>query len=300
MRRTGILILGIMIFIGACGPKPPMIESLPYIMPIMDSSARSQYSFTELIDRLADADVVFIGEQHDDSLTHILEAQILKSLHERKKDVAVAMEMFERDVQNYVDAYTSGEIDEELFLEKTRPWGNYRKAYKPVLDFARHHRLKVLAMNVPRRIASRMAMLGMAGMAAISDSEKVFMAEELKVLDDEYKERFLEYMEGDTSSPMGRLDPERMYIAQSLKDDTMAETIHEYREFNPEVKIVSYQGDFHSAFGLGIVKKLRMLDPDVKTAVVSVVPVENLETAQFRSYEGRGDYIIFVQRYEQN
>ena len=300
MRRIGMILISVVLFISGCGPKPPMIEPLPYIMPIMDSSARLQYSFSEFTDHLAEADVIFVGEQHDDSITHILEAQILRSLYERNKDIAVAMEMFERDVQNYVDAYTAGEIDEELFLEKSRPWGNYAKAYKPILDFARHNRLEVLAMNVPRRIASRVAMLGMAGLAAISDSEKVYMAEDLKPLDDEYKQKFMDFMEEDTTSAMGRLDPERMYIAQSLKDDTMAETIHEYRQANPEEKIASYQGDFHSAFGLGIVKKLKMLNPDITTVVVSIVPVDNLETTEFRSFQGRGDYIIFVHRVQQN
>ena len=117
MRRIGIVIIGIVVFISACGPKPPTIMPLPFIMPIMDSNARSQYSLTELIDHLAEADVIFIGEQHDDSLTHMIEAQVLRRLHERDKNLAVAMEMFERDVQNFVDAYTAGEIEEDFFLD---------------------------------------------------------------------------------------------------------------------------------------------------------------------------------------
>src|SRR4030042_554072 len=79
---------------------------------------------------------------------------------------------------------------EEVLLAGSRPWGNYKKAYRPIVEFAREKGLPVIAMNVPRKYAARLAMKGPAALEALPDSEKVFVARELKVLDDEYRERF--------------------------------------------------------------------------------------------------------------
>ena len=48
---------------------------------------------------LARADVVFVGEQHDDPNTHRLEAAILEGLRRRGVPVTLSLEMFERDTQ---------------------------------------------------------------------------------------------------------------------------------------------------------------------------------------------------------
>ena len=53
-----------------------------------------------MLDQLAQADVVFLGETHDDETTHRLELAVYEGLLQRKpKQVVLAMEMFERDVQ---------------------------------------------------------------------------------------------------------------------------------------------------------------------------------------------------------
>ncbi len=44
------------------------------------------------------ADVIFVGEQHDDVNTHRLELAVLEGLARRRDNVIVSLEMFERDV----------------------------------------------------------------------------------------------------------------------------------------------------------------------------------------------------------
>ena len=57
---------------------------------------------------VAKADVVFVGEQHDDPNTHRLEAAILDGLRRRGVAVTLSLEMFERDTQADVDSYLAG------------------------------------------------------------------------------------------------------------------------------------------------------------------------------------------------
>ena len=74
----------------------------------------------------------------------------------------------------------------------------------------------------------------------------------------------------------------------------MAETIHRYLLEHPGHLVVSYQGDFHSAFGLGIVTKLRMLNASLNCLVISTVPVEDPSSADWENYRGQGDYLMLV------
>ena len=154
-------------------------------------------------------------------------------------------------------------------------------------------------MNVPRRYAAQVAMRGEGALAALPDSEKVFIARELKPLDDEYRRRFLNQMGGsDRPAAMSRVNPENLYKAQCLKDDTMAESMAGFLDGHPGMRIVSYQGDFHSAFGLGIVKKLALLKPEIRSVVVSVAPVEGDWTAIDPQWKNQGDFVIVVPRHK--
>lgn len=287
------------ILAAGCGPKPLPVKDLPFAM-ITDSTGEQTLSLPQLVSSIKGADAVFVGEIHDDSLTHVVEYRLLRSLHHYNAETAVAMEMFERDVQPYLSAYLAGEIGEDEFLKHSRPWGNYQAAYKPIIEYAKANSLPVLAGFVPRRYAAMVAKGGEEALAALPDSEKVWIASELKPLDDEYKKRFMKQMGlGDKPAMMARVNPENIYKAQCIKDDTMAETVANFLRKHPEKKMVVYQGDFHSAFGLGSVKKLRLLMPGLKTVVITVVPLDDVASVNPKEYHGQGDYMIFVPRVKQ-
>jgi uncharacterized iron-regulated protein len=290
--------IGLGLILGGCARRGLVAPEVPTGVRIYRDGADAALSLRAMSGALDPYDVIFIGEIHDDSLTHVMEREILEILYGRDEDLALALEMFERDVQPVLDAYLAGEVSEEVFLEKSRPWGNYSEAYRPLVEFARINRLPVLAMNVPRRYANRVAMGGEKVMAAVPDSERVFLARKLKVLEGRYRDRFMETMTG-MKGPMGRMNPENLYAAQCLKDDTMAESIQRFLEENPDTRVVSYQGDFHSAFGLGIPGKLRGLRPGVRIAVITIVPLEDTASAVPGEYAGQGNFLIFVKRISQ-
>ena len=288
-----ILVLGIF---GGCSTRvllPPVLE---HTMVLMDGSGKSIPTLDALVKRTEGSDVVFVGEIHNDSLTHVVELELARRMAKQNSRLGIAMEMFERDAQKVLNGYLEGQIPEAEFLRKSKPPSNYGTDYRPLIEFARESRLTVIAMNVPRRIANRVAMGGEGVLASLPDSEKVWVAGELKPLDDEYKKRFLDEMGGERPGPMAKLDPENLYKAQVLKDDTMAESIREFLLSHRGGNVLSIVGDFHSAYGLGVVKKIRLMAPSVRTSIVSIVPVENIETLDFKANQGRGDYIVFVRR----
>src|SRR5437764_9203172 len=108
-----------------------------------------------LLERLQSASVVFIGENHDDPVAHHLEHLLLKRLHEQSKrevkspdtaprPVALAVEMFERDVPDILDEYLAGLITAAQFKSSSRPWKNYDTDYSPSEEYAPNDHQAVL------------------------------------------------------------------------------------------------------------------------------------------------------------
>lgn len=241
---------------------------------IIDKSG-NQLTIEQLAETLKEKKVIFWGEYHGDAICHQLEIELLKALYSVNPKLIVSMEMFERDVQTYLDDYLSGSISEEVFLTSSRPWPNYARDYRPLVEFARINKLRIIAANVPRRYASMIAKTGVNALKELPDEEKEHVAQNLIVLDDEYKKNFFEtitqskFGNEENMAPAELLD--KMYAAQCLKDDTMAESIVKVLTKQPDLLVIHYNGDFHSRKYLGTVQKLQMLAPELDLAVISPV-----------------------------
>ena len=82
-------------------------------------------SFSDIVDAMAEVEVVLVGESHTDPVGHWLEAELLSVALERFADsraVALSFEMFESDVQHVVDEYLQDLITESHFKASSRPW----------------------------------------------------------------------------------------------------------------------------------------------------------------------------------
>src|SRR6476469_6311710 len=81
---------------------------------VFDTSRRQFSDFEMMLADLVTADVVFVGEQHDDPNTHQLELSLLEGIARRRSTpVVMALEMFERDVQEPLDHFQMGHMDEK-------------------------------------------------------------------------------------------------------------------------------------------------------------------------------------------
>ena len=198
----------------------------------------------EMIDILQGTDIVFVGEQHDDQFAHQWELFIWEALASGER--ALALEMFETDVQPLLDAYLLDEISEDVFLEGSRPWSNYAGGYSPLIEYARENGYTVIAANVPRMHAAAVAR---GGLDAISDESGLedISVDSSNVL---YRDMFLATMEaiGDQMHGMP-MDPLDMYRAQLLKDAVMARSVLNGR-------CVFICGSFHSDYHSGIPDQL--------------------------------------------
>ena len=264
--------------------------------------------FTDFESLLADAstaDVLFLGEQHDDPITHALETAALAGLTRRRGNIVLAMEMFERDAQPSLDAYLGGRLSEPDFLAASRPWPRYRSDYRPMVEIAKAYQWPVTASNVPRRFAS---LVGRRGLAGISDSvpsaERNFAARTFNCPHDDYFDRFASTM-GDMSGhgtpakaqteQEKKATLERVYQAQCVKDETMGESIAiAYAAASPRGLVVHVNGSFHSDYRLGTAERTERQLPGKRIVVVSFIPIADLDSADGAAQKKLGDYVVFT------
>src|ERR1041384_7481692 len=134
--------LGLLVFTGLLGssafpqtaPLAPQLPSspAPSYTPhrVYDTHKKQFIDFESLVARIVSADVVFVGEEHDDPATHRMELALLEGIGRRRDSVVVALEMFERDVQPALDRYLAGAETEAELLSSSRPWKNYSGDYR--------------------------------------------------------------------------------------------------------------------------------------------------------------------------
>lgn len=253
---------------------------------------------------LAQADVVFIGEQHDDANTHRLELAVLEGLARRQRPVVLSLEMFERDVQAPLDRFAAGQLDEAAFLQVSRPWPRYATDYKPLVDLAIRQRWPVVAANVPRPIAAEVARTGLDILQGKSDADRRLFARDLVCpTDDTYFARFAEVMGGGAHAGGGADDAAktlaRYYFSQCVKDETMAESIAAAWTTAAGAAarpvVVHVTGAFHSDYGQGTAERVRRRLPGRRVVVLSVQPVADLDALRPDEDDRRlGQYVVYT------
>jgi uncharacterized iron-regulated protein len=287
-------------------PSPPQAAAGFTYVPqrVFDTRTKAFSDFEAMLADLARADVVLVGEQHDDANTHRLESAILQGLLRRNVAVTLSLEMFERDVQPALDAYLGGRSSEEEFLKGSRPWPRYASDYRLMVEMARERAWPVVAANVPRRYASEIARSGLAPLAALPAAERALIAGDLQCPTDAYFDRFAATM-GDhpgggaaagAASTAQRATVERYYQSQCAKDETMAESIAAAfeRRGGPGV-IVHLTGAFHTDFGTGTAERVRRRLPGKRIAVLSVLPLASVDNLIPPETDlRRADYLVYT------
>jgi len=289
-----------------CAPRSAVVSS-PVSMPgirVVDATTQTDVDFATVVQRASGADVVFFGENHDDPETHRVELGLLDAIGRTGRPVVLSLEMFERDAQPMLNDYLAGRITEADFLAKSRPWDRYVTDYRPMVELAKAKGWPVVASNIPRPLASAVGRKALAALDTLTPVERAWAARDIQCPDDAYRARFMDTMRGHSSGgaapspadPLPTAAASRFYLAQCIKDETMAESIVEARRRSPGAIVVHYDGAFHSDYKQGTVDRVRRRSPDLRMVVITAVPVVDQVVATLATHGGRADYIIFTKR----
>ncbi len=219
-----------------------------------------------ILPALAKKRVVFVGETHDQYQHHQVQLAVIKGLYARHPDMAIGMEFFQQPFQPVLDAYIAAEIDEQTLLEKTEYFDRWRfdyRLYQPILQFARAHKIPLVALNLPKEITHK---VGKSGLSVLTKEE---MAQIPATLDRDMLAYRARIEAAYTAHPGSmKQDFEHFFEVQLLWDEGMAARAAKYLREHPAKNMVILAGVGHIEFGTGIPLRLqRQLDVEMATIV---------------------------------
>lgn len=256
---------------------------------IYDVKKQQIVSLENVVADIKNVDVLFFGEEHNDSIGHYLEVSILKQFAlQQNNKVALTMEMFHTDIQGVIDEYLAGLISEKNFIKEARAWNNY-KDYKPMVEFAKANKIDVIGANGATRYSNVVTKSGITALSAFPASSKQLIAPlPIDTATGRYYEKFVETLGGHSMGAM------KIYQTQNFWDATMAWSIAKYLKANKGKKVFQVNGRFHSDEGLGTLAKLKIYAPKLKIANISSFAAEDFENPNWANYTKLADYIMLT------
>ncbi len=280
----------------SCQPLSAQITEKNY--KIYSIKLAKEVSINDIVEDLKYYDVLFYGEEHNDSVTHFLEHKILESLFAKYSNtVTLSMEMFERDVQPIMNEYLTSDVREKNFKKDARVWSNY-KDYRPMVEFSKLNKLDVICANAAGRYSNLAGRKGQKGLMELpQESKKYFAPLPYDTASGKYHEKLVGLF--DQGSSKKKKQPSMgesfsLVMAQSLWDATMAYSIHEYFEKNSSKKVFQVNGRFHSDEHFAVVTQLKKYNPKLRVLVISSGSDDSFPNIDWKKFENQGDFIIIT------
>lgn len=214
-------------------------------MEIVGMSGNGPVAFGKFVEDIGRADVIFLGDTHDDLRLHGLQLEIVRALYAKNPQLALGLEMFTTDNQQSLDDWTTGKIEEKDFVAiYARNWSYDWSQYRDLFLFAREHKIPMIALNVPKPLMAKVVRLGAK---ALSDSDRKALPPaaswSLAPRQAEYLKRIREQAFGNAPP---RFPVANFNDAQALRNHSIAYRVAKFREKAPESKVVVLAGTWHA------------------------------------------------------
>lgn len=220
---------------------------------LYDCRAGQVVSFEDMVADMAGSQIVLLGEEHTHMPQKLLQAKILAALAATGRPLTLGMEFFQRDDDGVLGQWVSGSLDGDDFLLASHWYdrGGYNwEYYRPVMEVAREHGVKVVGLNVPRSIPRAVSH---GGLESLSAEQSQAVGPVITAGSPQHRYLIARYF-GDTVAMLPPGWFERMYSAQCLWDTVMARSIVDALPTNGT--LVAIAGSGHVAYRLGIARRI--------------------------------------------
>lgn len=216
---------------------------------IVDVSEKIEVSRETLLADLRQVQVIFVGELHDHVGHHQAQLSIIDALDDDEKPLAIGLEMFRRDSQEDLDAWTANKVPLLEFLKAYRDNWSMWQEYSKIFMHARNQEVRMVGLNIPRKITRKVAK---NGFNSLSNQERQLLGNVQCEVDPEYGRYIRQAMGG-----YGGHGNQFLYFceAQLLWDTIMARNLIDFLKENPDYRIVVIAGSGH-AWKFGIPRQM--------------------------------------------
>lgn len=190
------------------------------------------------------ADLVLIGEVHDQPPHHALQLELIRALKERKQPVAIGVEVMQSDSQKELDAFIAGTMSEADFVPVfARNWSYDWRLYRDIFLYARDNKIPMVALNVPKETVLKVSRKGY----------KSLSAEERKNLPEgtvcDLNNPHTDFLRESFGHVFNKVTNGRVFEyfceAQTLRNSGMAMNISQYLKKAPKTRFVALTGVWH-------------------------------------------------------
>jgi uncharacterized iron-regulated protein len=148
--------------------KSPLGRHHPLTGRIWEVSSARFIDRQSLVERLARADFILLGERHDNPDHHLLQAEVVRSLIAAGRRPAVGFEMFGLDDAGTIADHLAAAPVDAAGLGRAVNW-NQRgwpdwAMYQPIAEAALQAKLSIVATNLPLATARKMTRDGLAAL----------------------------------------------------------------------------------------------------------------------------------------
>lgn len=266
----------------------------------IDGNTGKSITYDDVVARAVAAQVIVVGEQHDQATHHEVQRRIVTTLAAKTgaKGIVVGLEMLTWDKQPVLDRFNSGELDADAFAKAVdwqKAWGFTFDLYRPVLVDGRNAGASFKALNAPRELVRAVRKKGFDGLS----QAEIRMLPDLDLGDVEHRAWFKGIFAGG-GHPMKDADVDAFYTAQVVWDEAMADRAAQAL-LDGAKHVVVLAGAGHVARGRGIPQRVERRVPSAR--VMSIVPLtvdseDAIEQVKSAVLRGEGDVLV-VPRFEE-
>ena len=271
--RLGVLAL---VALTACGTpnyewQQQAVRAHPLVGGIWDPAAGRYLSEEKLIERLAAADFVILGEKHDNADHHRLQARFFRAMIAAGRRPVVGFEMLAADQGAALARHLKERPEDAAGLGdavgwKERGWPPWT-LYQPVAEAALENGLRLVAAGLAREQAMAVGREGFgvldAALVARAGLERPLEAAMEAAMRDELRLSHCDKLPAASLPAMVRV--------QRARDAVMADTLARAADDNGGVLIV---GAGHARRDWGVPTYLARLRPDASRFALAFIEVE--------------------------
>ncbi|HIJ75679.1 MAG TPA: PDZ domain-containing protein [Deltaproteobacteria bacterium] len=243
-----------------------------HVGAVVETATGNVIGMDELIGKLPNVSVVYVGEMHTSAEDHKIQLAILQKLSQGGRCVELAMEMFPVTAQPVLDRYVREEMSQENFLKEVgweEVWGFPFSLYRDLIDWQKQKRMPIIGLNAPNKVVRKIAH---NGLGSLKPDERSQVAREFHLDDPANRDRIRkEYTVHEKDAIK---DFQSFFEAQLAWEETMAQTLAErLDQTGGKCKIVVAIGEGHIRGRLGVPYLARLRKPH-EYCTVAPVPID--------------------------
>jgi uncharacterized iron-regulated protein len=203
---------------------------------------RHVITFREMVREIEAADMVFVGEEHDNERHHRAQLDVIKALHGKRIPLAIGLEMFRAEDQDVLGRWVEGKMDTGVFIRTYyENWNLPWLLYSRIFTYSRDEGIPMIGLNVPERVSRKVSTEGFDSLTPheLKDLPPGISCD----IDEKYMDFIKRAYEGHGGGQKSFLN---FCEAQMVWDKSMAWHLLEYKKNNPTRTLVVLAGAGHS------------------------------------------------------